>query len=472
MAETRTRSVIGTDLADTESQIQQLVDKYTVDGRLTTPSVEDDEKLTQLTTKKTSLEAELKEAEARVNRLTETAKSVAARSEQRMGQPGVVSDGKKDPIVYAQPKVRYGLRAFLDENGKEDPKSALIAGKFIAGLTTRNMDKREEARTYVKEQAGIEYRVIDPNNEGVNTDGGYLVPTLWDNAVVVLREQYGIARRKSSMKQMGSNKEKFDIWTGDNTASWEDEQQTFPNSKLAFGQGELNAHKLTSLNYVSSELNEDAIISMADFVAQSMARQFSLKEDFAAFIGDGSATYGNILGIIPKFNSISNAAGIYTPASANSWSALTKTDITALMGTLPQFSPMMPEFYCSRQFYYNVMVPLLTGGNNTISDLQYADLQAQLWMGHKVNFVQGDKNGAIMPIATATSTIHLLFGWMDLATKFGERKGITITVHDQTTEAVEKDLIVIKGRERVDFNPHSLGDATFPGALVALKTHS
>src|SRR5215831_20134209 len=115
-----------------------------------------------------------------------------------------------------------------------------------------------------------------------------------------------------------------------------------------------------------------------------------------------------------------------------------------MMGILPDFDTRKAEFYCSRQFYYQVMVPFLTAGNNTIGDLQRADLQQEMFLSHKVNFVQGIPGTPILPIATATNTICLLYGWMDLAVKFGDRKGMIISVHDQTDTAVTNDLILVK----------------------------
>ena len=56
---------------------------------------------------------------------------------------------------------------------------------------------------------------------------------------------------------------------------------------------------------MSTELAEDAAINVADDLAREMAYAFATAEDAAGWNGDGTSTYGGIMGMRTKF-----AAGV------------------------------------------------------------------------------------------------------------------------------------------------------------------
>jgi hypothetical protein len=51
---------------------------------------------------------------------------------------------------------------------------------------------------------------------------------------------------------------------------------------------------------MSTELAEDAVISIADDLAQEMGYAFAVAEDAAGWTGDGTSTYGGISGVKTK----------------------------------------------------------------------------------------------------------------------------------------------------------------------------
>jgi HK97 family phage major capsid protein len=60
---------------------------------------------------------------------------------------------------------------------------------------------------------------------------------------------------------------------------------------------QLTAKKLAALVTLSSELDEDAIVEMVDYVANEIAWAMASKEDDCAFNGDGTSTYGGMKGV-------------------------------------------------------------------------------------------------------------------------------------------------------------------------------
>ena len=66
----------------------------------------------------------------------------------------------------------------------------------------------------------------------------------------------------------------------------------------------LTAKKLMVLTKYSNELNEDAVLNIGDDLAGEIAYAFALKEDQCGFIGDGTSTYGGIVGLAPALKNV------------------------------------------------------------------------------------------------------------------------------------------------------------------------
>jgi HK97 family phage major capsid protein len=102
--------------------------------------------------------------------------------------------------------------------------------------------------------------------------------------------------------------------TGGVTVGWVGEGGTITASQPAFDSVNLAAKKLIALTVTSSELLEDAAISLADELAFEIGAAFALAEDQAGFVGDASPTYGGITGVTRKLlglsGTIANIAGL------------------------------------------------------------------------------------------------------------------------------------------------------------------
>ena len=68
------------------------------------------------------------------------------------------------------------------------------------------------------------------------------------------------------------------------------------------------------LTKYSNELNEDAVLNIGDDLAGEIAYAFALKEDQCGFLGDGTSTYGGIVGVTTALRNvdatIANIAGL------------------------------------------------------------------------------------------------------------------------------------------------------------------
>ena len=313
---------------------------------------------------------------------------------------------------------------------------------------------------------------IKAQSEGVNTAGGYLVPEEFSNDLIDLRERYGVFRRRTKVKRMTRDVQNVARRTGGLTGYWVSEGQTITDSDKDWDLVRLTAKKLATIALYSSEVAEDAIIDIGDDLAEEIAYCFAYNEDLAGFVGDGTSTYGNNVGVTIRFRRSVEAAGgtwttdanrLYNPsivnATGNLWSEFTIGDFTALVGSiLDRADGPNCAWYCHRLFWASVMLRLeATAGGVTRQEIRSGG--QRMFLGYPVEFTQ------VMPKADGASQIACLFGDLALASTLGDRRETTISLSDQYKWA--EDQLAIKGTERVDVNVHDVGTANSSAASRA-----
>lgn len=308
--------------------------------------------------------------------------------------------------------------------------------------------------------------------ESVNSAGGFLVPEQFSDTLISLREEYGVLRRNAKIEPMTSDTKRIPKRSATLTASFVGEATAGSETTQTFQQVNLVAKKLMVLTTISNELNEDSLINLGDSVAGEVAYSFALKEDECGFLGDGSSTFGNIVGIINGINNVSSNAGIFTTATGtDDTTEIGIGDLHSLMALLPAYADTpRAKFYMHKSIFHGVAEKLVTAaGGSTRGELLNEKYSPNLF-GYPVEFTQ------VMPtFATADGDsamplkYPIIFGDMALATCFGDRRSNTISFSDSALNAFEQDEIVVRGTERFDFNLHSPGTSSEAGPLVAMK---
>jgi HK97 family phage major capsid protein len=157
-----------------------------------------------------------------------------------------------------------------------------------------------------------------------------------------------------------------------------------------------------------------------------------------------------------------HGAGKYTAASGhNTFATLDATDVTGLMGLLPQYALQNAKFYISQVGFATLFERLIaTAGGNSISTLDGAITYR--YLGFPIVISQK------LPLITTTLTTKamLFFGDLAKAAAMGERRGVTIRRLDE--RFADNDQIGILGTERFDINVHDMGDNTTAGPLVSM----
>jgi len=386
------------------------------------------------------------EAAALKQKIEQTEKVVALKSS--LAKP---VEGQQK--VFAQPRKRFmKLKAFTGEGAEE---RAYRVGQWLKGTIFQD----EEARQWCRENGVL---ITKAQSEGVNSAGGFLVPTEMMDSIIDLREDFGVFRQNAQVVPMTSDTLDWPRRVGGLTAYFVAEGAAATESSASWDNVNLVAKKLAVLARISTELNEDAIISVADTLTREIAYAFASKEDDCGFNGDGTSTFGGIRGITQLLIDGSHNAGKVAAASGHdTFAEIDTTDITNFMGALPQYALARAKFYASSLGFATVFERLVAAaGGNSISTLdgsvQYRYLGFPIVITQKLPRVTSAQNGTVM----------MLFGDLALASAMGERRVVTIKRSEE--RYFEQDQIGILGTERIDIVNHDLGDNTNAGPIVGL----
>ena len=365
------------------------------------------------------------------------------------------------PTPFRTPEIevlpRYGkLRGFRGPHAEE---RAMRAGKWVQAMIYGNLD----ARNWCMDR-GMDMRA---HGESVLSKGGIFVPDELEQAIIDLREEYGVARQFCKVQPMAGDHMIIPRRTGGLTAYALGEGDAHTESTKSWDGVELTAKKWGVLAKYSSELAEDAIISIAEDLAKEAAYAFAAKEDACLFNGDGTATYNGIRGILIKlFDTATYAGGVYTAAAGNDqFVEYTAGDLGGMMAKCPKYALKNAKFYCSQVAFSLVFERLAAAyAGNAIRDVE-GGLSGS-YMGYPIVISQS------MPTSTAdlSGEIVMLFGDLSLAATLGDRRGTRIQILNELYAAT--DQIGLVATTRSDINVHDIGSATVSGPIIGLEAET
>jgi HK97 family phage major capsid protein len=352
---------------------------------------------------------------------------------------------------------------------KSDKEAYGFGALFLAGIAAempqkvKNAGAAQKALEYAKTN-GIILTEKAALNEGTNTVGGYLVNEQFSNRMVDLREQYGVGRGLMASEPMTSDTLSFNRRTGGLTVYPLGESTSITESGLTFDRIGLVAKKWGTYTLLTSELNEDSMISLGDRLAGEIAYAFASNEDDCIFNGDGSATYQGIEGIRPKLKTINGTdeGGGLILQTSNAFADITLTDFHELIGILPQYADgPNTKFVCHRTFWSQVMCRLQYAAGG-VSKADIASAGDKTFLGYPVVISQK------YPSSDTASVVYCTFGDHSLAGTFGNRRATTIAF--SVDFKFQTDEIAVRSTTRWDAVWHDLGTATAAGPVVGLMS--
>jgi HK97 family phage major capsid protein len=344
---------------------------------------------------------------------------------------------------------------FTDHSAMDPIEAAYRSGQWLRAV----IGNVESARQWC-ESNGMNVRVMTTDS---STNGGYIVPDEMEQAIIDLREQYGLARRLTRRRSMSSDTKSIPKRTGGVTAYFVNEDNSgVTASDKSWGQVNLVAKTLAALSLVSKNLEEDSMIDVVDDLAMEMAYAFATKEDQCWLIGDGTSTYGGMQGLLTMFNAGSYASSITAAADHDTFAEYDNADLSNVMAGVADFPGINPSWVCSKTFAENVFGRLKrTAGGNSGDDL---DRRYRYGYGG----YPADTSEIMPKVGTsAVTTTEALFGDFSMSSSFGDRRGITIEVLRE--RYAEKLQVGVLAHERFQVVNHDLGTSSVKGPVAALK---
>jgi HK97 family phage major capsid protein len=323
---------------------------------------------------------------------------------------------------------------------------------YALGMWARGAFLHDPAGAKFCEQNGIKMLAHMEGDQGA---GGWLVPEQVSTDIIDIREEFSPFRQYADVEPMTSDHATFPVAKGGLKAYPVGEGQDATESQVSGDSISLTAKKWLVWARNSSELSEDAFISWADKMSYEMGRAFAEAEADCGFSGDGTTTYHGIMGIVPALkaqdDTIANIPGLQV-ASGNAWGEIILNDFISTTAKVSNRTIRGGDlrWYCSQQFYTNVMVKLaMAAGGNAAGEIVNG-VARHTFLGYPVVITPA------LPTTESNSSVPCLFGSIRDAVKFGDRKGVSLFMTEHLY--AKSDMVAWRGRERFDINCWNLGD--------------
>ena len=367
--------------------------------------------------------------------------------------PAPAEEPKKVEIRAIHPH-HTTLRAFNDS--ADAVESAYRCGRWLRATVFRNEDDLRWCRDH-----GVESRAL---NEGSNSAGGALVPEEFANRVIRLVETYGTFPGAAENVSMSRDTLVVPKRISGTTAYFVGEGSSVTESEPTYANVSLTAKKLAVSCRMSSEVVEDALVSLADAVAAEFATSLAYKIDTCGWLGDGTSQYGGINGIVSKINDGTHTASVVSAVAGNTaFETLDIEDFLAVMGKLPLYARAGAAWYVSPAGYAASISRLkYAAGGNTVDNLGRD--AGESFLGYPVRMVHVMNS----TLGADANKVKVLFGNMGLSSIYARRRDFSVRLFDQVYATT--DQLLLQGTMRFDVNHHSLGSTTEAGPVVALKS--
>ncbi len=139
------------------------------------------------------------------------------------------------------------------------------------------------------------YEVRNALREGVDSDGGYLVPDTYEHTLIQALHDEVIMRQLCHTFTTSSGTHAIPIAGSRTKATWVAEEQEIPETSDTFTQKMIGAHKLTALIRISEELLNDSAFDLESYISTEFARKMGDAEEEAFLTGNGTGKPTGIL---------------------------------------------------------------------------------------------------------------------------------------------------------------------------------
>ena len=170
---------------------------------------------------------------------------------------------------------------------------------FNSGTVKGGISGREYRKSFLNAVRSRFSRADDYLREGQMDDGGFLLPTEFNNEIVTKLQAENVLRQIGKVITTASTMQ-FPLLAAQPAASWIGEGETFQFSNAKFGQVTLSAHKLGTSIVCSNEILQDLYYNLEKFLIDEFGRSLARAEEEAFLTGTGQDNQP--LGLLPILN--------------------------------------------------------------------------------------------------------------------------------------------------------------------------
>ena len=223
------------------------------------------------------------------------------------GERGILSAEDTETYEKMEQEI-VDLGREIERQEKLDAIGREMETPLMAPLTTKPEGRKKDEKTgtasdayrdafwaQVRSRNGISYEIRNALSEGVDSEGGYLVPDEFERTLVQALEEDNVIRAHAHVFTTSNGIHKIPVVATKGVANWIDEGAPYGESDDVFAQEQIDAHKVGTLIKVSEELLDDSAFDLQQYISKEFTRRIGAKEEEAFLIGDGSKKPTGIL---------------------------------------------------------------------------------------------------------------------------------------------------------------------------------
>lgn len=241
-----------------------------------------------------------------------------------------LDDHRKDGVLSAEDDAVYArMEKELDDLAKEITRQEKLEAyeKEMAKNITTPLTTKPNNEVPVEEKKGRASdaykkamldamrcnfkRVSNVLQEGVDADGGYLVPEEYDKRIIDILSEENIMRKLGTTITT-SGQHKINIAATKPAAAWIEEGGALQFSDATLSQILLDAHKLHVAIKITEELLYDNAFNLESYIVTEFGKAIANAEEDAFLNGDGT---GKPLGLFAKTGGGTKAASTDAPTA-------------------------------------------------------------------------------------------------------------------------------------------------------------
>lgn len=188
----------------------------------------------------------------------------------------------------------------IERQGRLDAMEREMAAPVSAPITSKPDNSKSDTKTgraseayktafwnQIRSKNMMTPELKNALQEGVDSEGGYLVPDEYEHTLVMGLEGANVIRAHAHAFTTSNGVHKIPVVASKGTASWIDEEGAYTESDDVFGQEQIDAHKLGTIIKVSEELITDSVFDLEQYFTAEFARRIGSKEEEAFLVGNG-----------------------------------------------------------------------------------------------------------------------------------------------------------------------------------------